>query len=120
MLASLDHLNTTASALWTQIPSSAQPAFFQMVLHPVQASATLHRMWINSGLNQMRASQARLSANNLAQSVESDFETDFDLETQYHSLLNGKWNHMMDQTHVMYAYWQQPQANTYVPLLHHR
>ena len=24
---------------------------------------------------------------------------------------NGKWNHMMDQTHIGYTYWQQPPAN---------
>ena len=27
---------------------------------------------------------------------------------QYHQLNNGKWNHMMDQTHIGYTYWQQP------------
>ena len=26
-------------------------------------------------------------------------------------------DHMMDQTHVMYYYWQQPMANTYVRLM---
>ena len=24
---------------------------------------------------------------------------------------NGKWNHMMDQTHIGYTYWQQPEKN---------
>ncbi|KAF7967844.1 hypothetical protein HWV62_32922, partial [Athelia sp. TMB] len=27
-----------------------------------------------------------------------------------------KWDHMMDQTHVMYYYWQQPMANTLPPI----
>lgn len=26
----------------------------------------------------------------------------------------GKWDHIMDQTHVMYYYWQNPMMNTYV------
>ena len=45
----------------------------------------------------MRAVQARLSANDLADTVEKLFDVDFDIETQYHTMLNGKWNHIMDQ-----------------------
>ena len=26
--------------------------------------------------------------------------------------LNGKWDHMMDQTHIGYTYWQEPPDNT--------
>lgn len=57
-------------------------------------------------MNNLRASQARLSTNNYANLVEDLFEEDYKLETEYHSLLDGKWDHMMDQTHVMYYYWQ--------------
>ena len=48
-------------------------------------------MWISAGINNLRASQARLSTNNYADQVESLFEQDFALEQQYHSLLNGAW-----------------------------
>jgi hypothetical protein len=41
------------------------------------------------GINNMRASQARLSANNFADDAEKYFEQDYDIEVQYHSLLNG-------------------------------
>ena len=38
--------------------------------------------------------------------------------TKYNPVLEGlihaSRDHMMDQTHVMYYYWQQPMANTYV------
>jgi hypothetical protein len=27
------------------------------------------------------------------------------------TLANGKWRHMMDQTHIGYTYWQQPEKN---------
>jgi len=47
-------------------------------------------MLIAAGQNNLRVTQARLSANGLADEVETLFENDFDLETQYHSLLNGK------------------------------
>jgi hypothetical protein len=54
--------------------------------------------YVSAGLNAMRAVQARLSANDLADTVEKLFDVDFDIETQYHTLLKGKWNHIMDQT----------------------
>lgn len=40
----------------------------------------------------MRASQARLSANNFADNAEKYFEQDYNLEVQYHSLLNRKYS----------------------------
>jgi len=40
------------------------------------------------------------------------FNDDHKLTEEYHKLLDGKWNHMMDQTHYGYNYWQQPMRNT--------
>ena len=53
------------------------------------ASSTLGHMWIYQGMNNLRASQARLSTNPLADQVESAFETDYDLEHEYHTILDG-------------------------------
>ncbi|TCD68567.1 hypothetical protein EIP91_010492 [Steccherinum ochraceum] len=109
-------LSDASNKLYKSMSSANQPAFFQLVQHPVQASATLAHMWIAAGINNLRASQARLSTNNYADQVEQLFSQDFDLETQYHTILDGKWDHMMDQTHVMYYYWQQPMTNTMPPV----
>ena len=102
--------------------SDKKAAFFELVHHPVEASFTLQNMWISSGLSALRASQARISANTFADQVEDLFEQDYQLEQQYHQLLDGtshvdclmivshnieltrsvgKWDHMMDQTHLM-------------------
>lgn len=115
MLSEWQSLNATATKLFDSVSADKQGAFFQLVLHPVQASATLATMWIFAGINNLRASQARLSANGYKDSVEALFEADYALEQQYHSILGGKWDHMMDQTHVGYAYWQQPMQNSCVP-----
>ena len=61
-----------------------------MVQHPVLASSTLGKMWIAQGQNNLRASQARLSTNNLADEVEQLFEQDYDLELEYHTILDGE------------------------------
>ncbi|KAH9894039.1 hypothetical protein C8Q73DRAFT_500700 [Cubamyces lactineus] len=108
----LNNMVTTSTRLYNALPSAMQPAFFELVHHPVQATATLTAMWVAAGINNLRASQARLSANDYANQVESLFLHDATLEKDYHTILDGKWDHMMDQTHVMYYYWQQPMTNT--------
>ena len=57
----------------------------------MQATYTLANMWISAGINNLRASQARLSTNDYADQVEELFEQDHDLEVQYHTILNGQW-----------------------------
>ncbi|KAI0339135.1 hypothetical protein BDW22DRAFT_1336794 [Trametopsis cervina] len=112
MLADWKATSDASTAIYNSLSSDKKPAFFELVHHPVLASSTVANMWISAGFNNLRTSQARIVANNYADEVESLFETDYDLEQQYHKLLDGKWDHMMDQTHVMYYYWQQPMANT--------
>ncbi|PFH46027.1 glycoside hydrolase family 115 protein [Amanita thiersii Skay4041] len=101
------NLETASTSLYNKLPSSTKPAFFQLVHHPVLASSNLGQMLIKAGMNNLRASQARLSTNNLADEVEQAFEHDFDLEEQYHQLLNGA-----SDIHIGYYYWQQPMTNT--------
>jgi hypothetical protein len=92
VLASWKNLTAASTALYNTIPSEYKPAFFQLVHHPVQASATLAEMYIAAGVNALRATQARASANQYADRVEELFEKDYDLEVEYHSLLDGKWD----------------------------
>ncbi|PCH43136.1 glycoside hydrolase family 115 protein [Wolfiporia cocos MD-104 SS10] len=112
MLAMWEATNASATAIRDSLPESMLPAYFELVYHPVQASYTLASMWIAAGMNNLRASQAFLSANYYAQVVEQLFEQDWEIELEYDNQLDGKWAHMMSQTHVMYYYWQEPQANT--------
>ncbi|KAG6823759.1 hypothetical protein H0H93_003120, partial [Arthromyces matolae] len=44
---------------------------------------------VTIGQNNMRASQARLSTNILADQAVEYFEGDYDLEEQYHTMLDG-------------------------------
>jgi hypothetical protein len=47
-------------------------------------------MWIYAGINNLRASQARVSANDFIPEVENLFDLDYSLEREYHTILNGK------------------------------
>ncbi|KAF8900162.1 hypothetical protein CPB84DRAFT_1847412 [Gymnopilus junonius] len=105
-------LEAASTSVYNSLSKSMQPAFFQLVHHPVLASNNLNQMYVAAGKNNLRASQAFLSTNQYADSVEQLFENDFTFEQQYHSLLDGKWDHMMDQTHLGYFYWQQPMTNS--------
>lgn len=91
MLAEWQSLNQTATTLYNSMSAEKKPAFFQLVMHPVQASATINTMWISAGINNLRASQARISANTFGTDVENLFEADYALETEYHSILDGGW-----------------------------
>lgn len=78
------------------------------VYHPVTAGYTYYQIAILSAKNNLYAGQGRTSTNALAQKVLDLFAYDHQLTVQYNSLLDSKWAHMMDQTHIGYRYWQQP------------
>ncbi|EGO20146.1 glycoside hydrolase family 115 protein [Serpula lacrymans var. lacrymans S7.9] len=114
MLRDWEIVRNASTAIYDKLPSAMQAAFFELVQHPVEASYTINTMWIYAGLNNLHASQARLSANDYAEKVKELFQQDWDLEVEYHTILDGEYLqlYMMDQTHIMYYYWQQPMQDT--------
>jgi len=70
-------------------------------------------MYIAAGKNHLYAAQRRATTNDLADQVQILFNSDTQLCSYYnHKLANGKWNHMMDQTHIGYTSWNEPPVNT--------
>jgi len=87
-------------------------AYFQLVLHPVKASANHLELWVTVARNRLYAQQGRASTNDLAEKAKALFSKDAELSKQYNKdIAGGKWNHMMDQTHISYTYWQQPEKD---------
>ncbi len=102
-----------AEQLYQELPAEAQDAFYELVLFPTKACGVVNDLYITAGKNRLYASQGRASANDLAAQTRALFQTDAELTDYYnHKLANGKWNHMMDQTHIGYTYWQQPRSNS--------
>ena len=87
-----DGLVNTSTAIYNNLAPQYQAAYFEMIQHPILASSTLTKMWVASGINNLRVSQARLSANDYAEKVVEFFEKDYEIETEYHTLLDGKWD----------------------------
>jgi hypothetical protein len=50
-------------------------------------------------------------ANLYADSVRIFYVRDSLLSKEYNNIAGGKWNHMMDQTHIGYTSWQEPRTN---------
>jgi hypothetical protein len=95
-----------------QLPANYRDAFFQVLLHPVKATANLHEMYQAVAWNHWHASQNNPVANSFADKVKRLYEQDSLISIQYHKdIASGKWNHMMSQTHIGYTYWQQPPFN---------
>jgi hypothetical protein len=105
-------LSDRAEKMSAQLPDDKRDAFFELVLHPIQAMSTVTRMYIAAGRNQLYATQGRASANDYAAETRRLFAEDGALSAQYNHLASGKWNHMMDQVHIGYTYWSDPLVNT--------
>jgi hypothetical protein len=90
------------------LPHEYRDAYFQLVLHPVKACANLNEMYYYTAMNKEGAANKLSVANEYADSVKKLYAEDSLITLAYHQLNNGKWNHMMSQTHIGYTYWQQP------------
>ncbi|HEY3761098.1 MAG TPA: glycosyl hydrolase 115 family protein [Verrucomicrobiae bacterium] len=106
-------LRADAEAISNKLPADERDSFFETVLYPVKASAIVNEMYIDAAKNHLYSAQGRASANDYADHVAKLFQADADLSGYYNNTLHdGKWSHMMDQTHIGYYSWQQPQENT--------
>jgi hypothetical protein len=103
---------TRAEKIDAELPEDERAAFFELVLYPAKASSLVQSMYIEAGRNALYARQGRASANAVAARVRELFAEDARMTDRYNrGLLNGKWDHMMDQTHLGYFFWNEPPLN---------
>jgi hypothetical protein len=101
-----------AETLYKVVPKEQRDAFYQLVLHPAKAGATLVDLYIEAGRNALFAQQLRASTNSEAARVRELYKRDQDIGDYYnHELAGGKWDHMMDQIHIGYTNWQTPRES---------
>ena len=101
-----------AGEIYEKLPEKYKDAYFQLVLFPVKSSANLNKLYVATAKNRLYAEQGRAVANSYAEKVKELYKKDSELTEQYHNIADGKWNHMMSQTHIGYTYWQQPEEQT--------
>ncbi|MFN3312955.1 MAG: glycosyl hydrolase 115 family protein [Hyphomonas sp.] len=104
-------LSARVDVLRAALPPEHDDAFVQLVWFPVQAMANLYQLYEATALNHLYTAQGRAAdARVQADLVEQYFAHDEQLTRIFHEdVTDGKWIHMMSQTHIGYTYWQQPE-----------
>jgi len=107
-----NQLEIKAKRLYEAIPQQYEDAYYQLVLHPIEACANLNELYFDAAKNKLYAAQGRAATNLMARDVKELFKKDSAISHYYDKIMaNGKWDHMMDQTHIGYTYWQEPRVN---------
>lgn len=106
-------------ALQKALPEEFQSAFFQLVGYPLWATQAIYELNYAQARNLRDASQDRASTNDPAEQVNYWFNRDEELSEHYHSLKDGRWNHMMSQPHIGFVHWRNPPANV-PPVTRHK
>lgn len=106
-------LELRAKTIYNKLAEDYKDAYYQLIMHPVEASANLYELYYTLAKNKLYAKQGRVLTNKLAAQVDSLFKRDAAISQYYNkTLAGGKWDHMMDQTHIGYTGWQQPERNS--------
>ncbi|MBP6687860.1 MAG: glycosyl hydrolase 115 family protein, partial [Lacibacter sp.] len=100
-----------AEEINSELTAEQKDAFFQLILHPIKACANLNEMYYNVAMNKEAFKEKYESTVEYADRAKELYKKDSFITIEYHQLNNGKWNHMMSQTHIGYTYWQQPPFN---------
>ncbi|KNY30261.1 glycosyl hydrolase 115 family protein [Pseudobacteroides cellulosolvens] len=112
VLEELERMVSMAEKIYGELPESLKDAFFQLVLYPAKASKLVNEIYIHAARTKLYAEQERSMANVLARTAELDFEADDEITFDYNKRLAlGKWDHIMDQTHIGYTFWNYPPQN---------
>ncbi len=115
VIAEYNDLVAKAKKIGKLLPKEFNDAFYQLVLHQPEASANLNELYVTVGKNRLYAKQGRASTNDYAKLAKELFVKDSLITNYYNNVMaGGKWIHMMDQTHIGYTSWQQPDKN-YMP-----
>ncbi len=105
-------LTAEAERVNQELPRAYHAAFYELVLYPLKASGIVNELYITAGKNALYARQGRVRTNALARRARKLFAQDAALSWKYnHGIEDGKWDHMMDQTHIGYFDWNQPPVN---------
>lgn len=107
VLAHYRDLSNQAGELYVLMPEKYRQVYELLIYYPLVATANLYEMYYAQAIN-WKSENATI-VNQAADKVEWCFKRDTELTSHYHSLNDGKWEHMMSQTHIGYHDWQEPE-----------
>lgn len=85
-----------STPIYEMVSADLKPAIYQLIHHPIKATQIYIALRVVLEKNKRFAEQRRTIANKHAQEVLRLFQADFDLSSEYHGILGGQWNHIMD------------------------
>lgn len=94
-----------ADYLRKQMPDICLSAYDSMIYYPAVASLNLLLMNIEAGFNHVLAERGSIAANKYIQSIKTRILCDQKYVEEFHSLFDGKWNHMMESAHNGFRTW---------------
>lgn len=115
-LAEWSALETKSTAVYQSLDTPHANAYFELLHSVVLLMANLNRLYVAVGKNNLYADQARSSTNLWAKRAVQYFERDRELTREYHELYDGRWNHMLTQTHINYNWWAERQRDIMPPV----
>ncbi|MEZ4850907.1 MAG: glycosyl hydrolase 115 family protein [Bacteroidia bacterium] len=112
ILEEYKELLNKSNDIYKKLPQSYKAAYYQLAHFPIEIAANLNEMYVSAGKNTLYGLQSRASTNFYADKVRETFFRDAELTRYYHEkLADGKWNHIMSQTHIGYTSWNNPPVN---------
>lgn len=113
VVSEFDKITDQAESVYNKLPPEKRDAFYEIVLFPAKASATVNGLYLAAAKNNMFARQKRASTNDMEILTKTYFQADADLMKYYNQVFaGGKWNHFMDETHIGYIGWMPPKVNS--------
>lgn len=112
ILAEYKDLFEQSKSVYEKLPEAFRPAYYQLVHFPIAVGKNLNEMYVAAGKNKLYGLQSRASTNQYADTAKAKFFNDAQLAQYYNETLSdGKWSHLMDQTHIGYTNWNNPPVN---------
>ncbi|MDR6115623.1 MULTISPECIES: glycosyl hydrolase 115 family protein [unclassified Sphingomonas] len=113
VLTEWNALDAAARKLETRIPADRRDAYYELVLHRIEAMTNLHRLYQAVAANRAAASAGdAATAEKMAAAARGYFARDAAIRRRYEvETAGGKWPAMMAQTHIGYTGWQQPDSD---------
>ncbi len=106
-------LDAQARRVGAMIPANLRDAYYELVLHRIEAMTNLHRLYEAVAANRAAAQAGDAGkAKRFADAARGYFAQDAAIRHRYEvGTAGGKWTSMMAQTHIGYTGWQQPDAD---------
>lgn len=92
-------------------------SFYELVYFPAAASMNQLKLMLYAGKNKRYALQGRMSANRYADKMRACIRKDRQLQEEYHSIADGKWDGMMLSEHVGFVHWNDEECR--YPVYHY-